>query len=130
MLASEAGAHAQDCIDRSFFAHENPDGEGPTDRVNPLFNGAPHVEVYENLHYWERPSGEEGLSANQVARQVFNGWRESAGHNQLLLSPRVFGPAGIGFARGHTTSSQGDTVVITSLKVITDARRAFLQQNE
>ena len=89
--ASQAAyIHSQDMHYRDFFAHVNPDGEDPGDRM-----------VKTGVEY--------GLFGENIARgyespaQVMAAWMDSPGHRANILEPR-FTHVGIGI---HTYDSGG-----------------------
>jgi len=71
LLFSAAGAHSQDMIDRDFFDHVNPSGEGPWDRIAKV--GYPARAWAENIA--------SHLSASDAHEALFG----SAGHRLNLL---------------------------------------------
>jgi len=73
-LEAAADAHAQDMCRRQFFAHINPDNEGPGERA--LRAGFCHPYVGENIA--------EGDGLPTVA-QVQASWADSPGHNANML---------------------------------------------
>jgi uncharacterized protein YkwD len=73
-LEAAADAHALDMYRRRFFAHVNPDGEGPGERA--LRAGFCHSYVGENIA--------EGDGLPTVA-QAQAGWAASPGHNANML---------------------------------------------
>jgi uncharacterized protein YkwD len=89
-LEAAAGGHAEDMYLRSFFDHENPDGEGPADRVIQLGFCQPTV-VGENI-----AEGQTNVT------EVQTGWERSPGHRANMLDPR-FTFVGM----GHYVSAQG-----------------------
>lgn len=109
-LASLARAHSRDMAQRSFFAHENPDGHSPQDRARArgilcqknLGGGRMLVGVAENLYLTSRyartrqrptESGWETevdwLSGEEIARETVRAWMQSPGHRRNLLDPHV-----------------------------------------
>ena len=89
-LDTIARAHSVDMLRRSFFAHANPDGEGPGDRV-----GRAHRqligEAAENV--W---SG-SGYSVTAAAAQIVGDWMASAGHRANILN-QEYTHLGVGIA--------------------------------
>lgn len=90
-LADAARAHSQDMHRRDFYAHENPDGEGPSDRAG--------CRAAETLHRGDIAGGGEfdTSSADGLGAYVVEGWRESAGHREIMLASGYRG-VGIGVA--------------------------------
>ena len=62
-------------VERRYFAHVDPDGKGPKERVRAAgFDGASQ----ENLHKGSDTTAEACLKA----------WRKSSGHHRALLMPQ------------------------------------------
>ena len=81
-LVMVAREHSHDMVSRQFFAHTNPDGEQPWDRLNR--NGVTEWRrVGENIAY--------GFSN---AAEVQEGWMNSPGHRENILED--FTHAGVG----------------------------------
>jgi uncharacterized protein YkwD len=130
-LARLARAHSYDMLRRGFFAHVNPDGEGPTERgarqdlvcrkvTGPTITSG----IGENLYSIYRFSGytvQEYASGgrryrfawrslDEIAREVVDGWMESPAHRKNLLA-RVVDAHGIGVA----VSGEGEIFVTQNL---------------
>jgi uncharacterized protein YkwD len=90
-LADAARAHSQDMHRRDFYAHENPDGEDPSDRAG--------CRAAENLHHGDIAGGGEfdTSSADGLAAYVVDGWRDSEGHREIMLASG-YRAVGIGVA--------------------------------
>ncbi len=73
-LEQAANDMAEDLWVRGFFAHVNPDGEGPADRA--LEAGFCNRYVGENL-----------AAGHLNVPQVMQAWKESPGHNANMLTP-------------------------------------------
>lgn len=96
-LVEAARAHSRDMAARDFYAHENPDGDGPSARA-----GCP---AGENIH--RGPLGDvrnEGGdrtwdidAAESLAGYVVEGWVISKGHYELMTSAR-WSAIGVGVA--------------------------------
>jgi hypothetical protein len=71
MLIEAAAAHSQDMIDRDFFAHLNPDGDGPGDRIA--------AEGY-SARAWA-----ENIALHVGAAEAHDALFRSAGHRQNML---------------------------------------------
>lgn len=72
LLGRSAQVHALDMAERGFFAHNNPDGEQPQDRM---------IDVGWNIY----PMG-ENIAAGQVSpADVMQGWINSPGHRANLV---------------------------------------------
>lgn len=71
-LAQTARAHSEDMLERGFFAHENPDGETPSDRMTAA-----------GIH-WSRAA--ENIAAGyKTPEAVVEGWMNSPGHRANIL---------------------------------------------
>jgi uncharacterized protein YkwD len=81
-LADAARGHSRDMVDRRYFAHDSPDGEGPGDRARRAgyVRHADSWRVGEVLA-WSR--GEE-----LTAAAVVDLWLGSPSHRRILLSSR------------------------------------------
>ena len=81
-LADAAHAHSSDMVERRYFAHESPEGEGPAERARRAgyMRHAGSWRVGEIL-LWSR--GEPLTAARAVDM-----WLESPSHRRILLSPR------------------------------------------
>ena len=66
-LATVAQAHSDDMVARDFFAHTNPDGDSPFDRMRAA--GIAFSSAAENIA-WGYPTGQAVLA----------GWLDSDGH--------------------------------------------------
>jgi uncharacterized protein YkwD len=66
-VAAVAQAHSEDMVARSYFAHDNPDGESPFDRLQSA--GVSYSSAAENIAYGY-PGG----------ASVLEGWLNSSGH--------------------------------------------------
>jgi uncharacterized protein YkwD len=71
-LTAAAQAHSEDMVDRDYFSHTSPDGEGPGDRAA--------AAGYPN---W---SGENIAAGYPTAAAVVQGWMNSAGHRANILN--------------------------------------------
>ena len=78
-LATHGRAHSYDMDDRDYFAHKNPDGESPADRIPNAF--AHCTVVGENLHY--RTWGD--AEAEAIANAAVEAWMNSKSHRENLL---------------------------------------------
>jgi uncharacterized protein YkwD len=81
-LVEAARAHSGDMVERRYFAHESPEGEGPADRARRAgyMRHADSWRIGEVL-LWSR--GERLTAARAVAL-----WLDSPSHRHVLLSPR------------------------------------------
>jgi uncharacterized protein YkwD len=80
-LAKAARSHSADMVERRYFAHESPEGEGPADRARRAgyMRHADSWRIGEVL-LWSR--GEPLTAARAVEL-----WLDSPGHRHVLLSP-------------------------------------------
>jgi uncharacterized protein YkwD len=81
--------HSEDMGRRTFFAHDNPDGASPHDRILAAGYAADH-STGENLY--------AGYEADATPAAAVKGWMNSRGHRENILRP-IFTEAGIGIAR-------------------------------
>lgn len=70
-VARVAQAHSEDMVDRGFFAHTNPDGKSPFDRLRE--GGVGYASAAENIAY-----------GYPTASAVLAGWLGSPGHKANL----------------------------------------------
>ena len=93
-LANVSRAHSQHMSEENFFGHENPEGEGPKDRVD-NDDSVSCDAVGENLAqaYWqlEFRSYDDEIrsleSEDEVAQWFVDAWMNSTGHRENLLEP-------------------------------------------
>lgn len=90
-LETAAQRHAEDMVERQFFAHETPEGLGPADRA--LNAGYPTKQYSsgENLAWGT------GLEASPV--EIVDGWMHSPGHRENILR-NAFTQMGVGVVAG------------------------------
>lgn len=88
-LDAIARAHSADMGERDFFAHENPEGLGPADRLESAGEG--FSRVTENIFRTDAP--------DDLVRLAVDGWLSSAGHRANILDEQVT-ESGIGIVRG------------------------------
>jgi uncharacterized protein YkwD len=81
-LGDAADAHSSDMVERRYFAHDSPEGEGPADRARRA-GYMRHVESWRigEILLWSR--GEPLTAAHAVDM-----WLESPSHRRVLLSSR------------------------------------------
>ncbi len=84
-----ARAHSQDMADRDFFAHNNPDGESPFDRLHNA--GITFITAGENIAW--------NLNHPTPAATAVDGWMNSTGHRENILR-ESFEHTGMGVAQG------------------------------
>jgi uncharacterized protein YkwD len=80
-LQNVARAHSADMVKRDFFAHKNPDGENPFDRMTKA--GINYMKAAENVAY--------NASVSEIHRSLMN----SPGHRKNIMNPAL-GKIGIG----------------------------------
>ena len=85
-LAELGEAHCKDMIDRNFFAHDNPDGETPFDRMKKA-----------GISY--RAAGENIAAGHYSPEAAVEAWMNSPGHRQNILNSE-FKVLGVGVAKG------------------------------
>lgn len=85
-LSDIAQAHCADMIQRNFFAHDNPDGLSPFDRIKNA--GISYFMAAENIAAGQ-PSPEAVVEA----------WMNSSGHRANILTPD-FEKLGVGVMKG------------------------------
>lgn len=85
-LAETARSHSRDMVERDFFAHNNPDGETPFDRMKAA-----------GINY---RSAAENIAAGQATPELaVIEWMNSDGHRKNILNPDLK-ELGVGLARG------------------------------
>ncbi len=92
-----ARAHALDMLERGYFDHVNPEGQGPADRM--WAAGVIEARVGENLAFYE------GYPPEHAARVVVGDWLNSPPHRRSLLDPE-FTHLGLALVQ------KGDRVVV------------------
>ena len=80
-LSAAARRHSQDMLRRRFFAHVNPDGQTPADRVATI-PGLATGPVGENIWMW---SGSSRPSADALVAQAVSEWMASPEHRANIL---------------------------------------------
>lgn len=105
-LMHSAQGHAQDMLERDFYAHESPEGLTPADRISRA--GYPFATCGENNN---RVSGIYGGEPNaDELRAAFKGWMESPDHRENLLNP-AFREVGFGIETGSYSPEAGTTTM-------------------
>jgi uncharacterized protein YkwD len=92
-LADAARGHSRDMVDRRYFAHDSPEGEGPADRAR-------HAGYMRNADSWrigEVLAWSRGETLTAAA--VVDLWLGSPSHRRILLSRR-YRDVGAGPVRG------------------------------
>jgi uncharacterized protein YkwD len=90
VLEAAGEAHAQDMVDRDFFAHDNPSGASSLDRIRTAgyLTGVSSFVVGENLAF--------AAGANANPRALVDSWMASPAHRANILNAS-FREAGMGF---------------------------------
>ena len=110
MLQRIASRHSADMVQRGFFDHQNPDGNGPLERLlalDPTFEG----RVAENLFALLPPQGREAVD---MAPEIVSGWMNSPRHRHALIDGD-YARTGIGFA------FKGREIYVTQIFVTSQA---------
>jgi uncharacterized protein YkwD len=90
VLRGTARAHSVDMATRGFFDHDNPDGDGPFDRIEAAgFTGA-------------QPWGENIAGGTGTAEAVMDQWMDSVGHCMNIMEPS-FLVIGVGYDFDETS---------------------------
>jgi uncharacterized protein YkwD len=93
-LDQAAQVQSNDIVARRFFAHVNPDGRAPSDRIDAA--GYPRSPLTgENIAWGEEREG--------TPVRVVRAWMHSPGHRANILQPR-YTEIGIGVTPGAPTS--------------------------
>lgn len=117
-IYSIARAHSEDMVERDFFAHENPDGEDPTDRAERQgyicrkdYGSYYTLGLAENIAMDPIQSNVVGcgstLTLSTLANCIVQGWMNSPGHRKNILTA-TYTETGIGVAY-----SEDDEALIT-----------------
>jgi uncharacterized protein YkwD len=88
-LDAAARMHARSMLSKDFFAHQDPDGDGPADRVK-RFAKRRYVIVGENI-----------AAGFDSAGATCRGWMNSSGHRANILRSS-FTRVGAGYASGDS----------------------------
>ena len=110
-LTRASQLHSEDMGRRDFYAHEDPDGIGPSARVYAQGLARYGTTVAENIHW--------GTGFLATPKEIMRDWMNSPGHRVNILRPEVSRVGvGIGFdapkpahqgrARVYTTNFFGD----------------------
>ena len=114
-LVEAARAHSADMVERRYFAHESPEGEGPADRARRA-GYMRHSDTWRigEVLLWSR--GESLTAAHAVEL-----WLESPSHRHVLLSPR-YRDVGAGPVPGAPVGEPDDRPA-TTVTVVFGRRR-------
>ena len=91
ILRKAALDHSEDMLDRHFFDHVNPSGEGPADRISRVHRTLAGT-TGENI--WDG-SGDLYALNPDVATVIMDSWMQSAGHRANILR-KEFTHLGVG----------------------------------
>lgn len=97
-----AAGHSQDMIDREYYSHTNPDGEGPTDRA---ISAGYTCTRYTNANFASSTLGENIIvmvnrnNTISTAGNMVEAWLDSPGHHDNIVYPH-FTKSGVGVAFG------------------------------
>jgi hypothetical protein len=97
VLQSIAREHSDDMIQRGFFAHQNPDGDGPGERQSyghRRMIGTSAENIWSGSGFALTTSQEE----QEMARLIMEGWMNSPGHRANILRPQLT-HLGVGVSR-------------------------------
>lgn len=109
-LAEEAKAHSGDMIERDFYNHTNPDGEGPRDRTSTNCRAGENI----NTVYWQRQfelyegSVVTAESEEELANYTVREWMNSDGHRKNVLDADYIG-------QGIGVKADGSKVLVTQM---------------
>lgn len=111
-LAIIAREHSEDMANRNFFSHDNPDGDGPTERAQkhginiktPQGGGVFQIGIAENIS--QVPTGNVigcgyVYSAEEVAECAVSGWIISPGHYANMVDSS-YSEIGVGVAKNNS----------------------------
>ncbi|MGH9998257.1 MAG: CAP domain-containing protein [Nitrosopumilaceae archaeon] len=106
-LTNIARTHSQDMANRNFFAHENPEGQDPTDRgmlvgytCHKKLGGNLYREgiaenilqnnLYDSISYMnDVPISYDWNTQEELAQSTVEGWMNSAVHRQNILTETI-----------------------------------------
>lgn len=109
-LEDDAQEHSQDMSRRGFYAHENPEGDGPQERTTTRCRVGENINKIRWGDRYETPTGDVVTleSEHDLAEQVVDEWMNSPGHRENILDGR-YASEGIGVA------IDGDEVYVTQM---------------
>lgn len=87
-LLCAARVHSLDMAERGFFGHDNPDGEGPFDRMR-------------RAGYRFSAAGENIAAGQSTPQMVVQGWMDSAGHCRNIMNAD-YTELGVGYVQTDT----------------------------
>jgi uncharacterized protein YkwD len=81
-LAYMGRAHCKDMAERDYYAHNNPEGEGPGGRMMAYGLDDTYFSVTENLIRFPVP---EEATKDAVADRIFRAWKKSDAHWDTII---------------------------------------------
>jgi len=87
-LATAARGHSRDMHERDFYAHENPDGAGPSDRAGCRAGEVIHRGEIGEMRNRGSDETYDTYAADELAAYVVDGWRLSEPHFETITLPR------------------------------------------
>lgn len=81
-LAYIARTHSRDMAVNDYFAHEEPDGDGPVERLEEFGYESDHTS--ENI---AKPSTSPNVSLSVIAKRTVRLWMASPSHREQILVP-------------------------------------------
>ena len=93
-LELAAQRYSDDMVERRFFAHDDPSGLDPQDRILVAGYPASHVSTGENLAW--------GTGAESSPVEIVDGWMHRPGHRANILEA-VYREVGVGVTLGIPT---------------------------
>ena len=116
-LAEIAHDHSKDMVHRSFYAHDNPDGLGPHDRIEADLPSDYQLQLSaENIANRHLPLSGSESAGESIGERFVEMWMGSSGHRENILrdgSTHI----GVGLYAGSTN-------VYATQKFITDGNHA------
>ncbi len=107
LMNRNAQKHARDMVQREFFDHTNPDGEGPSDRYRKLGGSG---GIAENILYLRNP-GDVTVTLGLIEK-IHSRWMNSPPHRQNILTAR-YTKFGFGIA---VETSTGETYAVENFQ--------------
>jgi len=83
LLEQAAQMHTDDMRQRNFFEHDNPDGQGPFNRIEAMGYLQPYYDCNCTKSY---ATGENIAKGQSTAAEVMETWMNSAEHRDNILS--------------------------------------------
>ena len=108
ILVEIARNHTRDMLEREFFEHVNPSGEGPTERVSRIHRTLVG-EVTENI--WSGIHSRD-IDTTRLAEDIMEGFMNSPGHRGNILTPGL-AHFGVGFYRSSGLAVMSTEFMVT-----------------